>query len=795
MLEHDRDWTRLANYAALLFRRTHDVPSCQLFARSLFETANFDGVVELLRANDDLLSSSEHLQSLLAWSLFNLGNVSECLNVLTQLRTGRDTQEDRALAVNVAIASGDWYSLASYVEREWERRAARSAEELLRAGQIAQQLTSARTRALIAEAAAKATDDPHVLLECYSSAMAAGWEDEDTFKWIERAETLSTSDGPIQRVSLKDLIDRHPDWQRRETEAWDKLNAGVVPMVACARMLNRSLVELLLLPALANSETIDPRRRTLLYSYSGTRSVRSGLPQIIVIDPTALLTAGMFGLLEQIASAVSKIVVPHSTLRWLFEERRRIGFHQPSRVADAREIRRLVDDGVLKRIESTAPTDEQLANEVGQELACLFAEAEADWSPDRRPRRVVRSGPIHRVESMMEEEADLGSHRPHVCGCLDVIDALVRHGCLTRAEECRARAFLSLHETPWTGIASVAPGSVLYMDSVSLSYFQHLRLLSKVEASGLAVVIPASEVAEGDRLIRYEALAERASAVIENIRTVLSNGIIDGKVILAPSSLNDGGEDDTLDHPAVDIIRITALAEVAIIDDRYFNQHSNVSRDDGSVTPIWTTYDLLCALQLAEDPHTDYLSRMRSAGLAFVPVNFGELNALLSQAKVANGALVESAELKRFRENLQLCRMSTGLQLLKESNWFGNLVRVLIATIKAQWREDVDLGTASARSTWLLELLDIRGWSHRYVDEQDRGGSQARFRAQLVGLMTFTHEGPSALRKAYWEWLDRVLLDDVRETQSDLHGAVIQDVSNLIKDIVARGWGTEDDAD
>ena len=185
-LERDGDWPRLNKYAALLFQRTRDVPSCQLVARSLFEAANFDGVVALLRAHDDLLVSSERLQSLLAWSLFNLGHVSECLSVLTRLRKRRDTPGDRALAVNVAIASGDWYSLASYVEREWERRTDRSAEELLRAGQIARQLTSPRTRALLAEAAAKATDNPHLLLQCYSSAMAAGWEDENTFKWMER---------------------------------------------------------------------------------------------------------------------------------------------------------------------------------------------------------------------------------------------------------------------------------------------------------------------------------------------------------------------------------------------------------------------------------------------------------------------------------------------------------------------------------------------------------------------------------------------------------------------------------
>ena len=794
-LESDNDWARLVTYAAILFQRTNDLPNCKLYARSLFETANYHGVVEFLRAHDDLLSRSDQLQSSLAWSFFNLGDVSECLDVLTQLQEHRDNPEDRILAVNVAIASGNWYTLASFVEREWERRADRSAEELLRAGQIAQQLTLDRARALLVEAAAKAAADPHVLLGCYSTAMAAGWENEETFKWLERAATLSDSNGPVQRVPLKELIDRHPEWQRRETEAWEQLNAGLVPMVQCARMLNRSLVELSMLPALANVETIDPRRRMLVYTYSGARGVSSPLPQSIAIDPTALVTAGMLGLLERIVSAVRKVVVPHSTLGWLFEEKQRIRFHQPTKVANAREIRHLVDSGVLKQIQPTAFINEELAGEVGQELGFLFAEAEADWGSDRRPRRVVRSAPIHRVGSLMDEEADLGPHRTYVCGCLDVIDALVQRGRLTRAEEHRARTYLRLHERPWSESSVLVPGSVLYLDSLALSYFQHLRLLPKFEASGFSVMIPASEVAEGDRLIRHEALADRATAVIDHIREVLSDGIMNGNVILAPRRHNDGIEDDVRDHPAIDVIRVAALADSAVIDDRYFNQRPNVPHDGGALTPILTTYDLLVALQLAEDQYTEYLSRMRSAALAFVPVNRDELSVLLSRAVVADGALVESAELRALRENVQLCQMFNGLQLPRESSWFDNLIRVLYETIKAQWCEDIDQGAAAARSTWLLELLEIRRWSHRYVTEQDRGGSEARFRALLVGLMTFNSEAPSALRRAYWKWLDHELLNDVRQQQRDIYSAVIHDVSDFIEKCVTRRKGVEDNAD
>ena len=793
-LERDRDWARLTKYGAILFRRRRDLASCRLYVRSLWESANFQGVVDLLGSPNNLLSSSQELQSMLAWSHYNLGNMTECLHVLEKLQKSRDEQEDRFLFVNVAIMSGEWHSLASFVEREWERREKRDATELLRAGQIAQQLGSDGAGSLIAAAAAAAPSDPHVLLGCYETAMAAGWEDAGTFRWLEHAAKLSTSDGPVQEVSLKDLIARQPDWQRRESEGWDQLHAGRVPMVACARMLNRTLVQLSLLPALANVETNDPRRRMQLYTYSGARQVSSERPKSIVIDPTALLTAGAFGILERIVGAVDKILIPHSTLGWLFEEKQRLRFHQPTRVAEARELRRLVDAGALKPTQSSVPTDEGLAREIGDELAQLFGKAAADEHPDRGPSRVVRSAPIHRVASLMDEEADLGSYRPYVCGCLDVIDALVLQGRLTRMEERRARTFLNLHETPWPESCTIRPGTVLHMDSVSLSYFQHLRLLPKLDASGFTVVIPAGVVADADRLIRHEALTDRATAVIDHVRSVLSKGISEERIFLGPRPRTDDARNDGFDHPGIDVVRIAPLVDAAVIDDRYFNQHSNILSEGGENVPILTTYDLLSALQLSEDQHMEYLAQMRAAGLAFVPVKRDELDALLSQATIVDGTLVETAELKALRENLQLCRMSSGLQLSHESSWLESLVRVLVEMIQAQWCDNNKPAVSAARSAWLLALLDIRGWSHRYTDAQERDGGQSRFRAQQLRLMMLGADVPAAGRTEYWAWLEFALLSRGYQQRGELDDDLIRYASNFIKKVITRDMA-EDDGD
>ena len=70
---------------------------------------------------------------------------------------------------------------------------------------------------------------------------------------------------------------------------------------------------------------------------------------------------------------------------------------------------------------------------------------------------------------------------------------------------------------------------MLYLDSVSLTYFQHMRILSKFEASGFTALIGPAAVVEVDRLLQYEALVDRAGAIVESLRAVLANEHCRGK--------------------------------------------------------------------------------------------------------------------------------------------------------------------------------------------------------------------------------------------------------------------------
>jgi hypothetical protein len=351
-----------------------------------------------------------------------------------------------------------------------------------------------------------------------------------------------------------------------------------------------------------------------------------------------------------------------------------------------------------------------------------------------------------------------------------------------------------LHEKAWPAPKTIQEGAVLYLDGLSISYLQHLGLLSKIKPAGFTAIIPVSEVSQGDNFVRYESLATRAANVVENIRRSLSDGITSGKVILAPAIKGTDEQHGRIQHhPTFEVIEAAALADVVIIDDRYFNKHGNVEGPFGT-KPVWTTYDLLTSAKYDLPQKQETLARMRRAGLSFVPVTIEELKVLVEKAAISEGALTESAELKAVRENIEMIRMSNGLQLPAETVWLENFVRTFVETIKSQWHPGMNEEQVVARSNWLLAQLDIRRWAHRYKVSGHPEVPEIRYRIQLLSLALLNTPVPRAIKRKYWSWLDEALLNQVQDEQRELYAAVIQHVRALIEDAAQRDLGEDGNA-
>ena len=230
-------------------------------------------------------------------------------------------------------------------------------------------------------------------------------------------------------MPLKEIWDQKQEWDRRESEISQQLNRGELPMFLAAHSLNRSLSDLMLFPALANLEENDPRRKGAIPAYSGQRQPLSLSTSIqIGIDATALLTLSFLDLLDEALDAFDMVHIPHSTLGWLFNEKQRIAFHQPSRIRNARQIRDLLATGKLEKFSPSPISDSNLSEQVGEGLALFIAEAEKRGLENDSQHIVVQPSPVHRIGSLMEKEADLTAHENVLSSCQSIVDKLRQKG-------------------------------------------------------------------------------------------------------------------------------------------------------------------------------------------------------------------------------------------------------------------------------------------------------------------------------------------------------------------------------
>jgi nucleoside phosphorylase len=784
-LESQGDWQHLCNFGLKLFVRTKSVLDAERLATAFDRSNRQDDLAAFLRQYPEFFEQSDLLKSLWAWSLYREGALAESAATLKCLRMKRDHLNDRFLLINLAIASGDWKSILSFAEEEWVKRGKRSANDLLRTAQLAQLVGSGRAKELAYAAVEKAADNAAIYVGAYSLATSAGWEiDNDAVQWLHTAVGLSGEDGPVQKVSLRDIVDRQPEWDRLQNDTWEKLSQGALPIFGAAHLLNRTVVDMVLVPGLANAMEPDPRRRSLVTAYSGRRPPLHIDCQVIAIDATALLTLGALGLLETLSQMFSQVVIPHSTLGWLFDEKRKVSFHQPSKIKDAHNLQQLLADGALREFSGTAPIDTDLSAEIGDELALLLAEAQFG---DSTNKFVIRSSPVHRITSLMEEEADLSAYYTCLCSCMAIVDKLKQKGQLTVSEEKKARSYLKLQEKDWPHQPELPDGAILFLDELSTTYLQHTGLLGKLKAAGLEAYVAHKERVSLNTLLNYERLSEQVIAIIEAIRAFLAAGIETGKVKLAAAPVIDETDKaNLLNHPTISIFRLAKSVDALIVDDRTMNHDWNIA-EDGRQIAIATTLDLLDAFYakgcISFDQLLDSRTKLRRASYVFVPITPEELQQYFSDSKVVDNRIVETAELKAVRESLLRVRMANHLQLPKEAPWIDGIMQTLLQLLKDQWASDFNEVTAVARSNWLLELYDLRGWAHRFEDGIRFDVAETAYGAQIMILILAASGMKPSARESYSKWLDSSVLNRLESENPSLYLKIMERVKDFISEL------------
>ena len=790
-LEISNDWGALSEYGLLLYENTRSLPDAERLAIAYNNSNNYNKTIEVFRDNKNLFSQSNKLQLLYSWALYHEGELLLAREELLKLTNSKNNPRYRALEINLAISIGDWNSLLTIISNEYSERSSRNATELIGVAQLAHQAGSVYAKKLTLAAAEMADNNATVLAAAYYLAANAGWEGEaEAVRWLHRAAELSGQNGQFQKMSIQDILEQKPDWERKTSEIWTLLRNGEIPMFIAAQPLNKCLVELMLLPAFANPHENDPRHRYDIPAFSGNRqlTILGTSFKTIGIDATALLTLSFLNLLETVLEIFDRVYVPHSTLYWLFGEKQKAAFHQPSRIENAHKVYELLATDKLEKFVPTTVPDSELSAQVGDELASLIAEAEKDREEDETQHIVVRPSPVKRLSPILEDEADLGDHSSVISSCMAVVEKLREKGQITAQEERKAKDYLHLNEKHWTEQPKITEGAVLYLDGLAFTYFLHLGILEKLHTAGFKVIASPREVAEANALISYEGVFEKASESIEHIRSVLNTGIESGKIKVGKQQCFEGSEQQArIEYPTVDIISLSSVCDAVVVDDRFFNQHSNVDVGEKQ-TSIFTTVDLLETLAaaglLSGEKLLECLTLLRRAGFFFIPVTENELMKHMNAVAVENNQIIETAELKAIRENILQVRMSDWLQFPKELSWLETTLRVFINVLKAMWTENTDLATVIARSNWIVDQIDIRGWAHSLGPEVGENVVKHGYGSQILMLLPLPSDPPKNIKNAYFDWVEKRILSPIKDESPELFAWIVDYHKTLIAEMV-----------
>lgn len=768
----------LCKYSEIIFVRTRSLHDAERLVTALSKTQKYERLVEFLRANSEFLVQSKKLHMLYCWALYNEGDLLESRAELLKI-TDDGNPNYRLLQVNLGIASGDWNSLTAFVAKDFIEKEKRSAQELIHTAQIAHYLGSPYAKELTFAAAEKGHDDADVLAAAYYLASNAGWEGSiEVFQWLKKAAEISDDNGPIQKKSLKDILDMKPDWDRLETETLQLLSCGEIPMFIAGESLNRSLIHMMLFPALANLSQIDPRRRAIVPAYSGIQQLPALKTfRVVAMDPTVLITLSLLKILDKALDLFETVYLPHSTLKWLFEEKQKASFHQPSRIKDAYQLQRLFSMGIVEKLISNTVPDSGLLTQIGDELALLIAEAKKA-SNGIVQCIVVRPYPVYRSGSLMKEEVDLGEYANILSSCQAIVDKLKSKGQITVEEEKKARAYLQLNEKLWPNQLEIADRAILYLDNLAITYFQHLGLLEKLKAAGFRVIVSPSALSKANELTSYECISDQINDSIEQIRSAVSIRLQSGKIKIGRRcSAAEIEEQSISGYPSVEIIALSRECEGIFIDDRFLNQHANMG-EGGVPAPIFSTLDLLDMLVSSASISTvdlsGYKTLLRRAGYFFVSISDCELAHHLNAVEVKGNKVIETAELKAIRENILHVQMSTWLQLPKEAAWLDRLLKTFIRVLRNIWIYENDISSMRARSNWILNQIDARRWAHCLGNEAAEAILLA-FRGEFARLLLFPLiNAPNQNQAEYWNWVEEMLLVPIKDEYPELYFIIIE---------------------
>ncbi|PKH85419.1 HTH domain-containing protein [Colwellia sp. Bg11-28] len=755
---------------------------------------DFSELHSFLVDNFDLVERSSPLMLHWAWSLFRKGDFTESKNRLSILQKHNDQNLVlQPLEIHLAIYTGDWDALSVIIEREWDNRGELDSEELMQVAQLAKAQNPRRAKEILEYATTKHPEDPKVLAAAYFTATTLGWEDNsNTGDWLNKAAMLSNDEGPLHRASFDDLKEMMSSQKEVNDKVYQAYEDGTAPIFTIAQMLNRTLSDFYLIQPIETLKSTDIRKKSFIGAFHSTRQEQIITGNVVSVDTSSILILGHINLLGLLFDAFAQIIVPHSLMRWLYDEKQKIAFHQPSQIQKAKEFEALVADGYIKIIEPVGINKAELALNVGDNLAFLLERARDNSDIDNQIL-VICSFPIYKIGGFREQVVDLSEYNENLSSCITLVKKLKNIEVITEEEYDKATSYLIQHEQEWPSDLIIDDRATIYLDSLSLTYLMTVGMLDKFQGTELNVLVHKSEFDKFKKLRSFDSTITEADIKLEQIRKELCEGIQSGKVVFSSMQLSALDRESDLDkvvQPTEELFQALTISDIALIDDRFMNKHSNIVIDDKN-TPIYTSLDFIETLffkqVITNDKKFTCRTKLRESGFGLVSITIEELNHHLAKSKVVDGILRPCKQLKLIKENLSLLKINRLIKLPRDVQWLHNLLKSLSSVVKQQWDNELSKQISFARSTWLYGLLDFRGWSHcmdiRYEEDgMAYIGEMIRASTLIISPVDLT----SDKKAEYNEWLESNILLPLKNSDVASYEALVESMKVHVEAIANK---------
>lgn len=724
-LARGRAWQELKPFANALFTRVSTLENAERYVDALRRIEDWAGLEAFLDEHSGLSDHSPLLADAATqlmlfradWPAMRAALASPALpiNLVRQRR--------RAMLV----LSLQWHELNAEIDAALKADVPEEASDLLELAVVSAILgRKADSQRLTQAAVVASPSDPAILMAAYLQSVKGMWEGDESAGWLKGAIELSGSDGPVQSKSMKDLVDMAPAWRERDDQAWKNLQSGQLWLSAYAKMLNLQLSQVTTAAANRNYSEPDTRQRAIIPAFSGARGAASmeGIRRLAV-DATALLTLSRLGLLDSLKGAVDRLSVPHDIGLWLFEEFQKATFHQPRHFEESRRIMGYLAQGKFS-ICPRLPVGNKLSAQVGDELAALLRQAVADHA-EGKAAFVIRSSPVHLVDSMMDRNADLSSFANVLRSTRCLARSLEEVGASDAERVESAELYLGRVDEGWPGDVLVPiPEVTLYLDDLSITYLQHVGLLEDLIRTGCRIVVHEQVRIEAES---YEATRDAGDALTQtliSIRDFLAPNIADGKIEVLPTSAERRGGAHAELAPGIDLLQPGLPVDAILVDDRFFNRFQNLEHSGAPTIRVLTSLDLLDHFLNTGviDSKRWRASRtnLRRAGYALIPLSIDELREATNPVRMTDdGYLVEPVELRAVRENTGLVQLRQILQLPAEMPWLLGFVEAARSLLGDAWQGDLsDEARVRAVSKWALDLVDLRNYAPNFPEAMSR---------------------------------------------------------------------------